>query len=236
MHESGTVCQLDHAIVHAWPFLSTNARFCLSVDSLPRHSGPSPYLEKQCPRQGSFYLENPYLALLSRAVHCAESFAATRSVLVCWRERVTCPSSLLACNMLRQIRPIGRAIAQRTGPARLSAFSGQAARRSEVLDLSSKPERDLAAPSTLPKAQHAVISTFDLFSIGIGPSSSHTVGPLRAANIFVESLRDAGVLHLCTTLKVALYGVSHWAVFPELLLSEYRAWLRLAKVICRLAL
>jgi hypothetical protein len=30
-----------------------------------------------------------------------------------------------------------------------------------------------------PKAEHAVISTFDLFSIGIGPSSSHTVGPMR---------------------------------------------------------
>lgn len=31
-----------------------------------------------------------------------------------------------------------------------------------------------------PKAEHAVISTFDLFSIGIGPSSSHTVGPMRS--------------------------------------------------------
>lgn len=30
--------------------------------------------------------------------------------------------------------------------------------------------------------EHAVISTFDLFSIGIGPSSSHTVGPMRAGN------------------------------------------------------
>ncbi|KAA9165772.1 L-serine ammonia-lyase [Amycolatopsis acidicola] len=35
------------------------------------------------------------------------------------------------------------------------------------------------------------ISVFDLFSIGIGPSSSHTVGPMRAARMFLESLGDA---------------------------------------------
>ena len=233
MHDSGTVCQLNHAIAHAWPSLSTNARFCLSVNSLPRHSGPFPYLEKHCPRSRKFLfgsLSRCYLELL----HCVKSSATTRSVFFCWRDLVT--PFQLACNMLRQVRPIGRAIAQRKGPAQLSAFSSQVARRSEVLDVSSKSGRDLAAPSTLPKAQHAVISTFDLFSIGIGPSSSHTVGPLRAANIFVESLRDAGVLHLCTTLKVALYGVSHRTVFPGLLLSDHRAWLRLAKVICRPAL
>ncbi len=31
------------------------------------------------------------------------------------------------------------------------------------------------------------ISAFDLFKIGIGPSSSHTVGPMRAASLFTES-------------------------------------------------
>lgn len=36
------------------------------------------------------------------------------------------------------------------------------------------------------RAEHAVISCFDLFSVGIGPSSSHTVGPMRAAKIFVN--------------------------------------------------
>jgi hypothetical protein len=39
---------------------------------------------------------------------------------------------------------------------------------------------------------HAVVSVFDLFSIGIGPSSSHTVGPMRAAKLFVDGLRPAG--------------------------------------------
>ena len=38
------------------------------------------------------------------------------------------------------------------------------------------------------------ISVFDLFSIGIGPSSSHTVGPMRAANRFVESLGSEALL------------------------------------------
>ncbi len=36
------------------------------------------------------------------------------------------------------------------------------------------------------------ISVFDLFKIGIGPSSSHTVGPMRAAALFVQGLREAG--------------------------------------------
>jgi hypothetical protein len=40
--------------------------------------------------------------------------------------------------------------------------------------------------------QHAVVSIFDLFSIGIGPSSSHTVGPMRAAKIFVKDLSGCG--------------------------------------------
>ena len=38
------------------------------------------------------------------------------------------------------------------------------------------------------------ISVFDLFKIGIGPSSSHTVGPMRAAGLFADSLVDDGVL------------------------------------------
>ena len=41
------------------------------------------------------------------------------------------------------------------------------------------------------------LSVFDLFSIGIGPSSSHTVGPMRAAVMFAEKLGEEGVL-TCT--------------------------------------
>tara|TARA_B110000879_G_scaffold110291_1_gene147696 strand:- start:5294 stop:6682 length:1389 start_codon:yes stop_codon:yes gene_type:complete len=50
------------------------------------------------------------------------------------------------------------------------------------------------------------ISTFDLFSIGIGPSSSHTVGPMRAARQFVETLRDSGLLADATRIKAEMYG------------------------------
>ncbi|MCO5549031.1 hypothetical protein L7F22_002497 [Adiantum nelumboides] len=54
--------------------------------------------------------------------------------------------------------------------------------------------------------EHAVISTFDLFSIGIGPSSSHTVGPLRAGAIFANDLIDAGLLDRVARIKISLYG------------------------------
>ena len=50
------------------------------------------------------------------------------------------------------------------------------------------------------------ISLFDLFSIGIGPSSSHTVGPMAAANQFLEQLDTAGVLNHVHRLKTELYG------------------------------
>lgn len=50
------------------------------------------------------------------------------------------------------------------------------------------------------------ISVFDLFSIGIGPSSSHTVGPLRAARKFVKRLQSLEKLPLVQSLKIDLYG------------------------------
>ncbi|MGI9204418.1 MAG: L-serine ammonia-lyase [Woeseiaceae bacterium] len=50
------------------------------------------------------------------------------------------------------------------------------------------------------------ISAFDLFTIGIGPSSSHTVGPMRAACMFVTKLRDHNVLRDVKDLSVQLYG------------------------------
>ena len=50
------------------------------------------------------------------------------------------------------------------------------------------------------------LSVFDLFSIGIGPSSSHTVGPMRAAVMFVETLRDEGSLPGVRRVKAELFG------------------------------
>jgi L-serine dehydratase len=50
------------------------------------------------------------------------------------------------------------------------------------------------------------ISVFDLFKVGIGPSSSHTVGPMKAARMFAEDLRDDGLTPEVRTVRVALYG------------------------------
>lgn len=50
------------------------------------------------------------------------------------------------------------------------------------------------------------ISVFDLFSVGIGPSSSHTVGPMRAGNKFATELEQAGLLSDVAGVRVDLYG------------------------------
>ena len=50
------------------------------------------------------------------------------------------------------------------------------------------------------------ISAFDLFKIGIGPSSSHTVGPMLAAAMFVTALADDGLLDQVTGVEVELFG------------------------------
>lgn len=50
------------------------------------------------------------------------------------------------------------------------------------------------------------ISVFDLFSVGIGPSSSHTVGPMIAAKKFVDDLEAKGLLSQTTRIEVRLYG------------------------------
>ena len=50
------------------------------------------------------------------------------------------------------------------------------------------------------------VGVFDLFSIGIGPSSSHTVGPMRAAAVFAEELKSSGKLEGVASLRVDLYG------------------------------
>ena len=54
--------------------------------------------------------------------------------------------------------------------------------------------------------QSEQISVFDMFKIGIGPSSSHTLGPWRAAEQFVNSLHEKSVINRVTQIKVLLYG------------------------------
>jgi L-serine dehydratase len=50
------------------------------------------------------------------------------------------------------------------------------------------------------------VSVFDLFKIGIGPSSSHTVGPMRAARMFVARLAHDGALARTARVKAEMYG------------------------------
>jgi L-serine dehydratase len=52
----------------------------------------------------------------------------------------------------------------------------------------------------------AYVSAFELFSIGVGPSSSHTVGPMRAAHDFAVRLRESGVLPRVARVTCTLYG------------------------------
>lgn len=50
------------------------------------------------------------------------------------------------------------------------------------------------------------ISIFDLFSIGVGPSSSHTVGPMRAANLFIDEVKELGKIDETKRILIDLYG------------------------------
>ena len=50
------------------------------------------------------------------------------------------------------------------------------------------------------------LSAFDLYSVGIGPSSSHTVGPMRAAKRFADGLAESGRLGDVRRIRVELFG------------------------------
>ena len=53
---------------------------------------------------------------------------------------------------------------------------------------------------------HEAISVFDIFKIGIGPSSSHTLGPWRAAQLFLQTLQNKNILQNVVSLEILLYG------------------------------
>ncbi|MEM9702972.1 MAG: serine dehydratase beta chain, partial [Planctomycetota bacterium] len=52
----------------------------------------------------------------------------------------------------------------------------------------------------------AFVSTFDLFKIGVGPSSSHAVGPMRAGLMFLSDLKKGGLRPAVVGVKIDLYG------------------------------
>ncbi|MRI33459.1 L-serine ammonia-lyase [Endozoicomonas sp. OPT23] len=51
-----------------------------------------------------------------------------------------------------------------------------------------------------------MLSIFDIFKIGIGPSSSHTVGPMWAGKRFLNELEEKGILNSISSVRVGLYG------------------------------
>lgn len=53
---------------------------------------------------------------------------------------------------------------------------------------------------------HEAISVFDMFKIGVGPSSSHTLGPWKAATAFFRSLEDKNVVPVVKSIQILLYG------------------------------
>jgi L-serine dehydratase len=53
---------------------------------------------------------------------------------------------------------------------------------------------------------YEAISVFDILKIGVGPSSSHTLGPWRAAQKFVQTLSDKNLLQQVSSVRVLLYG------------------------------
>ena len=57
-----------------------------------------------------------------------------------------------------------------------------------------------------PNDSYAPISVFDIFKIGIGPSSSHTLGPWKAAQCFLQSLKEKNCLYDVEEIKILLYG------------------------------
>ena len=51
-----------------------------------------------------------------------------------------------------------------------------------------------------------MFSAFDIFKIGVGPSSSHTVGPMKAAKEFIDDVRQTGQFSQVTRLSVEIFG------------------------------
>src|SRR5579863_1926556 len=81
---------------------------------------------------------------------------------------------------------------------------------------SSSTSREMSMSATAPitksascqLSEHTLesISTFDIFKIGVGPSSSHTMGPWRAAQRFLARCRERGVFEQIQRLKAELFG------------------------------
>ncbi len=60
--------------------------------------------------------------------------------------------------------------------------------------------------SDSPQVDRTVLSVLDMFSVGVGPSSSHTVGPMRCGKAFSDSLVEKGILDMVYSVRIQMYG------------------------------
>ena len=122
---------------------------------------------------------------LKNAPHTAASLLASDWAHAYTREQAAYPGA----------QPEARQVLEPGGPHR------QRARRPQpVLQLPTGQRLRLSWRNAV------AVSVFDLFKIGIGPSSSHTVGPMRAARLFVARLLHDGQLAATARVQAQLYG------------------------------
>ena len=126
----------------------------------------------------------PHILMLTRV---GLPISSRRAIQQRYAQQSTLPegeSSILVAELTFQLRKAlypTRHIKLSKRPLSLSA-GNRNLRCSPSLAPLPQPQQDQSSSSFDPinhRIQHAVVSTFDLFSIGIGPSSSHTVGPMR---------------------------------------------------------
>src|SRR4051812_2137474 len=94
-----------------------------------------------------------------------------------------------------------------TGPTKSRAFAPGARASSSRTKGVPACQKDARGPSRGTSGECVLVSSvFDLFKIGVGPSSSHTMGPMTAAYRFVETLTQKGVLDRAARVQADLYG------------------------------
>jgi L-serine dehydratase len=94
-------------------------------------------------------------------------------------------------------------VRRRVAPARASGITIDAPSRAASRAASCDSRARSSARTKLARVR---LSVFDIFKIGIGPSSSHTVGPMRAAKRFAEALERAGSLGRVARVLIELFG------------------------------
>lgn len=104
-------------------------------------------------------------------------------------------------NITRQTCPTGAPSPEQCSMAKAGSLSLNVV-PSTGTDLSGGSSRPFVINPRVSEA----ISTLDIFKIGVGPSSSHTMGPWRAAQRFIKQLRDAGFLKQAASITTDLYG------------------------------